>query len=78
MGEVAIACPRIVVVMWRLVFVSIMPRKMPLIVVVDGFMLTTMSALFVVIMMSIVVDGRPFVELFIMSRVRGRWNRAVA
>jgi hypothetical protein len=37
-----------------------------------------MSALFVVIMMSIVVDGRPFVELFIMSWVRGRWNRAVA
>jgi hypothetical protein len=78
MGEVAIACPRIVMTMWRGIFVSIMPREMPLIVVVGGFVLTMMSALFVVIMMSIVVDGRPFVELFIMSRVRGRWNRAVA
>lgn len=57
---------------------SIMPREMRLIVVVGGFVLTMMSALFVVIMMSILVDGRPFVELFIMSRVRGRWNRAVA
>jgi len=51
---------------------------MSLIVVVGGFMLSMMSALFVVIMMSIVMDGRPFVEIFIMSRVRGRWNRAVA
>jgi hypothetical protein len=51
---------------------------MPLIVVVGGFMLTMMSTLFVVIMMGIVVDGRSFVEFFIMSRVGGRWNRAVA
>ena len=57
---------------------SIMPREMRLILVVGGFVLTMMSALFVVIMMSIVVDGRPFVELFIMPRVRSRWNRAVA
>ena len=78
MGEVAIGCPRIVVVMWRWIFMSIMPREMPLIVVVGGFVLTMMSALFVVIMMSIVVNGRPFVELFIMSGERGRWNRAVA
>jgi RsiW-degrading membrane proteinase PrsW (M82 family) len=78
MREVAIACPRIVVVMWRRIFVSIMPREMPLIVVVGGFVLTMMLALFVVIMMSIVVDGRPFVEFFIMPRVRSRWNRAVA
>jgi hypothetical protein len=78
MGEVAIVRPRIVVVMWRRIFVSIMSREMPPIVVVGGVMLAMMSALFVVIMMGIFVDGRPFVELFIMSRVRGRWNRAVA
>jgi len=78
MREVVIVRPRIVVVMWRLIFVSIMPREMPLVVVVGGFVLTMMSALFVVIMMSIIVGGRPFEELFIMSRVRGRWNRAVA
>jgi RsiW-degrading membrane proteinase PrsW (M82 family) len=78
MGKVTIMCPRIVVVMWRRIFVSIMPREMPLIVVVGGFMLTMMSVLFVVIMTSVVVDGRAFVELFIVSRVRGRWNRAVA
>jgi hypothetical protein len=78
MGEVGIACPRIVVVMWRRIFVSIMSREMPPIVVVGGVMLAMMSALFLVIMVSIVVDGRPFTELFIMSRVRGRLNRAVA
>jgi hypothetical protein len=58
--------------------VSILPREMPLIVVVGGSVLTMTLALFVAIMMSIVVDGRPFVELFIMPRVSGRWNRAVA
>jgi hypothetical protein len=51
---------------------------MPLIVVVGGFVLTMMLALFVAIMMSIIVDGGPFVKLFIMPRGRGRWNRAVA
>jgi hypothetical protein len=77
MGEIAVNCSRIVVIMGKGIFVSIMPRETPLIVVVSGFGLTMMSALFVVIMVSIVVDGRPFTEFFIMSRVR-RLNRAVA
>jgi hypothetical protein len=54
MVQVVIACPCIVVVMWRRIFVYIMPREMPLIVVVGGFVL---------IMMNTVMDGRPFVEL---------------
>jgi hypothetical protein len=78
MGEIAIACSRIVVVMGRWIFVSIVPRETPLIVVVGGFVLTMMSTFIVVILVSIVMDGRPFAELFIMSRVRGRLNRAVA
>lgn len=74
-----IVCSRIVVVMReRMIFVSIMPRETPLIVVMWGFVLTMMSALFVVIMLSVVVDGRPFAELFIVSRESGRLNRAVA
>jgi len=76
MGEIALVCSRIVVVMGRWIFVSIMPQEMPLIVVVGGFVLTMMMPRSVLVMVSIVVG--PFVELFIMSRVRGRWNRAVA
>jgi hypothetical protein len=79
MGEIAIVCSRIVVVMGRRIFVSIMPGETPLIMVMNGIVLTMMSALFVVIMMSILVDGRPFAELFIMSEERGsRLSRAVA
>jgi hypothetical protein len=65
-------------VMRRRIFVSIMPQETPLIVVVGRFVLTMMSAMFVIIMVSIVVDRRHFAEFFIMSRVRGRLNGAVA
>jgi hypothetical protein len=79
MRETVIVCSRIVVVMGkRMIFVSIMPRETPLIVVMCGFVLTMMSALFVVIMVSVVVDGRPFAELFIVSGESGRLNRAIA
>lgn len=69
-----IACSRIVVVMGRRILVSIMPQETPFIVVVGGIVLTMMSALFVIIVVSIVVDRRHFAELFIMSRVRGRYG----
>lgn len=78
MREIVIVCSWIVVVMGkRMIFVSIMPRETPLIMVMSGFV-TMMSALFVVIMMSIIVDGRPFAKIFIVSRERDRLNRAVA
>jgi hypothetical protein len=67
-----------IVVMGRWIFVSVMPQETPVIVVVRRFVLTMMSALFVIIVVSIVVNRRHFAELFIMSRVRGRLNRAVA
>jgi hypothetical protein len=77
MREVVPACSCIVMVMRRQILVSIVAQETPLIVVVGRFVLT-MPVLFAVIMVSVVADGRPFAELFVMSRVRGRLNRAVA
>jgi hypothetical protein len=37
-----------------------------------------MSALFVAIIVSIIMGRRPFAEFFIMSRVGGWMNRAIA
>jgi hypothetical protein len=46
--------------------------------VVGGLTLITMSALVVFIVASILMHDRPFVNFFIVSRVRSRMNRAVA
>jgi hypothetical protein len=48
------------------------------VVVVGGLTLITMSALVVFIVASIFMHDRPFVNFFIVSRVRNRMNRAVA
>jgi len=78
-GEIAIVWSRIILVMGRGVFVSIMSREMLLIVVVDRFtLIVVMSALFVAIIVSIIMGRRPFAGFFILSRVRGWVNRAVA
>jgi hypothetical protein len=49
-----------------------------LVVIIARFMLITMLALFLVIVVSIIMNGGPFAKLFIVSRVRGRMNWAVA
>ena len=77
MGEIAIACSRIVLVTGGRVFVSIMPREMLLIMIV-GFTLIVMMSAFMAIIVSIFMIGSSIVKFFIMSRVRGWMNRAVA
>ena len=70
---------RIILVMGRRVFVSIMSREMLLITVVDRFtLIVVMSTLFVAIIVSIIMGRRPFTGFFVMSRVRGWMDRAVA
>jgi hypothetical protein len=78
MGEIAIACSRIVLVMGRRVFMSIM-SEMLFVMIIGRFMLiVVMSALFMVIIVGIIMGGRPLAEFFITFRVRVWMNWAIA